>query len=187
MSSFVKRQTRSSTTEEKVLMTPLPATPVRRKVKSLGTERSHLKSSSERDILDGDDLEVNAKADETEPQTMSVSSPMKRSRNRSDEGESKTDEDNVSLPECSPQSPTVQTHPHDIQDLVKDDQSRRAVPKEGLLSRMNEPPSEKTCEENQNVTSPEAEQQQSKTADGPSEVTGTSDSLRSVMRQKAGQ
>ncbi|KAK5893302.1 hypothetical protein CgunFtcFv8_006188 [Champsocephalus gunnari] len=179
MSRFVKRQTRSSTTEEKELMTPLPATPVRRKVKSLETERSHLKPSSERDILDGDELEVNAKAGETEPQTISVSSPMKGGRNRSDEGESKTDEDNVLLPDCSTQSPTVQTHPRDIQDLVKDDQSRRAVPKEGLLSRMSEPPSEKTCEENQNVTSPEAERQRSKTADGPREVTGASDSLRS--------
>ncbi|KAI9546255.1 hypothetical protein NQZ68_028671 [Dissostichus eleginoides] len=180
MSSFVKRQTRSMTTEEKVLMTPLPATPVRRKVKSLETERNQMESSSKRDILDGDNLEVNAKEDETEPQTLSVSSPLKRSRNRSDEEVFRTNEDNVSLPESSLQSPTVQTHPHDIQDLIKDDQSRQAVPKEGLLSRINEPPSEKTCKENQNVTSPEAEQQQ-KTADGQSEVTGTSDvySLRS--------
>ncbi|KAK1889665.1 NUT family member 2 [Dissostichus eleginoides] len=67
MSSFVKRQTRSMTTEEKVLMTPLPATPVRRKVKSLETERNQMESSSKRDILDGDNLEVNAKEDETEP------------------------------------------------------------------------------------------------------------------------
>ncbi|KAL3046064.1 hypothetical protein OYC64_004136 [Pagothenia borchgrevinki] len=180
MSSFVKRQTRSMKTEEKVLMTPLPATPVRSEVKNLETERNQMKSSSKRDILDGDDLEVNAKADETEPPTLLVSSPLKRSRNRSDEEVFRTNEDNVSLPESSLQSPTVQTHPHDIQDLIKDDQSRQAVPKEGLLSRINEPPSEKTCKENQNVTSPEAEQQQ-RTADGRSEVPGTSDvySLRS--------
>ncbi|KAL3046065.1 hypothetical protein OYC64_004137 [Pagothenia borchgrevinki] len=61
-------------------MTPLPATPVRSEVKNLETERNQMKSSSKRDILDGDDLEVNAKADETEPPTLLVSSPLKRSR-----------------------------------------------------------------------------------------------------------
>ncbi|XP_044038988.1 protein piccolo-like [Siniperca chuatsi] len=162
MSSFVRRRTRSTTTEEKVQPTPLPAAGARGKIKHSEMERSEIKSSPKRELQDDDKPEVNVKEDATEGQTLPFSSPVKRSRSRRDGEESrerandanstgrKTNEDkvsgNCSPPESSLQSPGVQTDIHSAKA------SKKQSSVEGPLDERNESPSAKTCEKNLNLT-----------------------------------
>ncbi len=88
-SSFVRRRTRSTSTEEKVQQTPLPAARARGKIKHSEMERKEMKSSPKREMQE----EV-----ATEP----VSSPMKR---RSPRAQTETRSTNGSIKESPGEGP----------------------------------------------------------------------------------
>ncbi|XP_056225739.1 protein IWS1 homolog isoform X1 [Seriola aureovittata] len=152
ISGFVRRRTRSITTEEKAQLIPPSASGDGRKSQHSQMETSEIEASPEREMQDR--VEVNVKEFANE----SVSSPVKTSRSRKDEEESsetandtnkdlqikvgKVNEDSANFSTVSPptassqRSPGVQTAPPT--DMIMIDQGGQEAPGEAPLNDRDE-------------------------------------------------